>query len=125
MVAPLEARLADGGSKGQQGRVGRGGRTQPSRWQDISYARVIFRVYVLGPLEARLADAAKGGKDALVVADVRSLPAGKTSDMLGLYSGFTWWPPWRRGSRMQQRAARTRWSWRTYAAFPLARHQLC
>ena len=35
---------------------------------------------MLGPLEARLADAAKGSKDALVVADVRSLPAGKTSD---------------------------------------------
>ena len=80
---------------------------------------------VLGPLEAWLADAAKGGKDALVVAEVRSCPASKTSIMLGLYSGFTCWAPWRRGSRMQQRAARTRWSWRTCAAFPLARHQTC
>lgn len=34
---------------------------------------------VLAPLESWLADATKGGKDALVVAEVRSLPVHSTS----------------------------------------------
>ena len=45
---------------------------------------------VLAPLEAWLADAVKGGKDALVVAEVRSLATFVTAALLGLHAKDQW-----------------------------------
>ena len=45
---------------------------------------------VLAPLEAWLADATKGGKDALVVAEVRSLATSVTAALLGLHAKDQW-----------------------------------